>query len=77
MVCERGSRDNYGLLNWTVAEATPDLVYYQSYTYEVGQWDNVSWIVQLADRVAPVLAYTSLDLSHPTRLDEKPTCLMN
>ena len=36
VVCERGSRDNYGLLNWTVAQNTPDLVYYQSYTYEVG-----------------------------------------
>ena len=37
MVCERGSKDTYGLLNWTVAENTPPLVYYQSYTYEVGR----------------------------------------
>ena len=37
VVCERGSKDNYGLLNWTVAEETDDIVYYQSYTHEVGQ----------------------------------------
>ena len=35
MVCEKGSRDKYGLLNWTVAEDTDDIVYYQSYTHEV------------------------------------------
>ena len=35
VVCERGSKDNYGLLNWTVAEETDDIVYYQSYTHEV------------------------------------------
>ena len=37
VVCERGSKDNYGLLNWTVAEETDEIVYYQSYTHEVGQ----------------------------------------
>ena len=35
VVCEKGSRDNYGLLNWTVAQETDDLVYYHSYTHEV------------------------------------------
>ena len=35
MVCEKGSRDKYGLLNWTVAQDTDDIVYYQSYTHEV------------------------------------------
>ena len=35
VVCEKGSRDNYGLLNWTVAQDTDDIVYYQSYTHEV------------------------------------------
>jgi len=44
VVCERGSRDNYGLLNWTVAEATPDLVYYQSYTYE-----GLGWRIRVRD----------------------------
>ena len=34
-MCEKGSRDNYGLLNWTVAQDTDDIVYYQSYTHEV------------------------------------------
>ena len=37
VVCEKGSRDNYGLLNWTVAQETDDLVYYHSYTHEVRQ----------------------------------------
>ena len=37
VVCEKGSRDNYGLLNWTVAQETDDLVYYHSYTHEVSQ----------------------------------------
>ena len=35
VVCERGPKENYGLLNWTVAEDTDDVVYYQSYTHEV------------------------------------------
>ena len=35
VVCEKGSRDKYGLLNWTVAQDTDDIVYYQSYTHEV------------------------------------------
>ena len=35
VVCERGPKENYGLLNWTVAEETDDVVYYQSYTHEV------------------------------------------
>ena len=35
VVCEKGSRDKYGLLNWTVAEETDDIVYYHSYTHEV------------------------------------------
>ena len=36
VVCEEaGSKDNYGLLNWTVAEDTDNIVYYQSYTHEV------------------------------------------
>ena len=35
VVCERGPKENYGLLNWTVAEDTADIVYYQSYTHEV------------------------------------------
>jgi len=38
VVCERGSKDNYGLLNWTVAEETDDIVYYQSYTHEGLGW---------------------------------------
>ena len=41
MVCERGSRDKYGLLNWTVLDDTDDIVYYQSYTHEVGS--RTSW----------------------------------
>jgi len=44
VVCERGSRDNYGLLNWTVAQNTPDLVYYQSYTYE-----GLGWKIHVLD----------------------------
>ena len=39
VVCEKGSRDNYGLLNWTVAQETDDLVYYHSYTHEVSLTD--------------------------------------
>jgi hypothetical protein len=35
VVCEGGYMHQYGLLNWTVASDTPDLVYYQSYTHEV------------------------------------------
>lgn len=38
VVCEKGSRDNYGLLNWTVAQETDDLVYYHSYTHENFGW---------------------------------------
>ena len=41
-MCERGSKDNYGLLNWTVAENTDDIVYYQSYTHEVDTVDPSS-----------------------------------
>ncbi len=37
VVCEGGYMHQYGLLNWTVASDTPDLVYYQSYTHEVVQ----------------------------------------
>lgn len=44
VLCEEGSRENYGLLNWTVAQGTPDLVYYQSYTYE-----GLGWKINVLD----------------------------
>ena len=37
MACELGRVQKYGWVNWTVAESTPDLVYYQSfYGYGMG-----------------------------------------
>merc|ERR1719471_630166 len=43
VVCEEaGSKDNYGLLNWTVAEDTDNIVYYQSYTHE-----NLGWKIRV------------------------------
>ena len=48
VVCEKGSRDKYGLLNWTVAQDTDDIVYYQSYTHEVSTLniilDEILWV---------------------------------
>jgi hypothetical protein len=41
VVCEGGYMHQYGLLNWTVASDTPDLVYYQSYTHEVQRGEVV------------------------------------
>ena len=31
VACERNRVHDYGWVNWTVAESTPDLVYYQSF----------------------------------------------
>ena len=31
MACEENRKFSYGWVNWTVAENTPDLVYYQSF----------------------------------------------
>ena len=45
VVCEKGSRDKYGLLNWTVAQDTDDIVYYQSYTHEVNTLNKMSLIL--------------------------------
>ncbi|XP_023345279.1 protein Skeletor, isoforms B/C [Eurytemora carolleeae] len=44
VICEGGSESQYGLLNWTVTEDTPDLVYYQSYTHE-----GLGWKINVRD----------------------------
>ena len=49
VVCEKGSRDNYGLLNWTVAQETDDLVYYHSYTHEVSRSREFALQIYLAE----------------------------
>ena len=45
-----------GLLNWTVAQNTPDLVYYQSYTYEVIKMMIIKWLMVRITRILEIFS---------------------
>lgn len=45
-----------GLLNWTVAQNTPDLVYYQSYTYEVIKMMIRKWLMVRITRILEIFS---------------------
>jgi len=65
VVCERGHRQIYGLLNWTVVEDTPPVVYYQSYTYEGLGWKiNVLDAAQSSSPNSPPYLLTILSSLH-------------